>query len=183
MKIGIVLAIITALVGVCIFLAFTPRNAYAHGSGLTLSATTTSYYIDVDYSDYVVYAGESGRFDLKLYTDPARTKSVDFERVWVRIVQKNELPEGDTIFSGWIAKASFGPTGFSIALPSAGQYSINVRYVRGDTTIENGTLPFRVEARKSSYWSPYSIVGAVGALLAALAGVAFISFQLTRRRS
>ena len=91
--------VVAALLGWLLFV-FMPDDAYAHGSGLTLTATTTVGYVDVDFSDYSVYAHESGRFYLKLFKDADRTSQVPFTRVWVRIVQKNDLPEGETIFSG-----------------------------------------------------------------------------------
>lgn len=140
-------AAIAAVVFAGLLLMFVPDDAYAHGNGLTLTATTSVGYVDVDYSDYSVYARETGKFDIKLFKDPERTQPITFSRVWVRVVQRNDLPEGETVFSGWIAKPSFGPTGFSITLPDPGAYVLMVRYVNGDTAVDDASLPFTVLRR------------------------------------
>lgn len=180
MRIGIVALVAAAVLFVFVVFTATPDDAYAHGSGLTLSATTTSYFVDVDYADFAVYQNESGRFDLKLFTDPDRTKAVDFSQVFVRITQKGELPEGDTIFSGWLVKAAFGPTGFSIALPRAGEYLMTVRFAQSDKTIEAATLPFSVTERPSSSAPLRTVAIYVVIALCVLAAAA--SIVITRRR-
>ena len=167
MRTGFALLIIAAIFFVCTLLSLTPKSAYAHGAGLTLTATTSQHLIDVDYSDFEIYAGESGRFDLRLFADEARTKPVDFSQVWVRVVQKGDLPEGDTIFSGWLSKASFGPTGFTIELPDVGEYNLIVRYASTDETIASFTLP--ITAVKSRARAPLDTrTLAIGAGLGAL---------------
>ncbi len=162
-----------AACALCLALTAFPHFANAHGAGLTFTSTTTDYLVDVDYSAFGIIVGEPGRFDFKLFKDAERTKPVDFTQVWVRISKKTV--EGDdaqfgTIFSGWIAKALFGTTGMSIALPESGQYEMLVRYNSGDDEIVETTLPFSVEAAQSKNSfvpSPAAMLGfAAGALVA-----------------
>ena len=181
MRTGIALLIVATIIGVCVFMALTPRTAYAHGAGLTLTATST-HLIDVDYNDFFIRAGESGRFDLKLFADEARTKPVEFSKVWVRVVQKGEQTDGTTLFSGWIARPTFGPTGFTIVLPTEGAYDLVVRFVQNDKTISDATLRFEViewRATNTS-WKKY-IPSAVTGLVVIAAASAFIFIRRRRR--
>jgi hypothetical protein len=57
---------IIALLLLPFMLVAIPERSYAHGSGLTLTATTTENFVDVDYDGFSIFAGEPGRFDLKL---------------------------------------------------------------------------------------------------------------------
>lgn len=182
MRAGYVAAFIALILGVFIYFAITPDSAYAHGSGLTLSATTSSYFIDVDYDDYTIYSNETGRFDLKLFTDPARTTSVDFAQVFVRIEESGDLPEGKTIFAGWLVHATYGPTGLSISLPRAGEYKMSVRFAKDDKTIEAVTLPFTVIARDSGYTTRDYALAAIFAIFA-LAALSQLYVIVIRRRS
>lgn len=134
--------LIVLLIAGCTFL---PLSASAHGGGMSLTATTTAYLIDIEYADVSIVAGEPGRFDFKL-ADIATNEPVYFGQVWVRITKENEIVSGDTVFSGSIAKSSYGSTGMSIAMPSSGSYEILVRFGNGDDTIVESTIPFTVQA-------------------------------------
>lgn len=162
-----------------------PHVASAHGTGLTITSTTSNYFIDVDYSAFIIYALETGRFDFRLFKDPERTEPVDFTQVWVRLIQDNETVEGETVFSGWISRAIFGSTGMSIQLPAAGTYRMTLRYNDGDNLIIEETLPFTVDPDPTrtvvtldrNFW-----IGLAGG--AVLLGAAFLvySLQASRRR-
>lgn len=163
----------------------TPHTAFAHGSGLTLTSTTTDFFVDVDYSDFSLYAQETGRFDFKLFKDAERTESVAFTQVWVRMLKGTEIEKGETIFSGWITRAIFGSTGMSIQFPAAGPYTMIVRYNNGDDQIVEAQLAFTVDPNTDS--EPFSPdrnfwIGLTGGTV--LLGAAFLvySMQASRRR-
>jgi hypothetical protein len=173
----------TLLFVICIIAI--PHSANAHGTGLTFTATTTDYYVDVDYSDFFIVSGVSGRFDFKLFKDVDRTQPVDFTQVWVRIAKKSGETEDtlfDTIFSGWIAKALFGSTGMSITLHDAGSYNLIVRYNNGDNQIVEATLPFEVVSGASKSFAP-SVDFWFGLIVGAFVlGSAFAGYRFVNRR-
>ena len=111
-----------------------PANeVYAHGVGLTFSATSTTeggaqYQVDVDYADLVIVENRLGRFDFNLFTDATREKAVSYTDVWVRIKQKVSDEESRTVFAGSLAHASIGGTGFSYVFPDDGVYTLSARY-------------------------------------------------------
>lgn len=167
-----------------VMLVAVPAQTRAHGSGLTLTATTTENFVDVDYDSFTIIAGEPGRFDFKLFKDPKRVQPTEFSKVWVRILRESDIKEGDTIFSGWIAKAIFGSTGFSILLPQPGSYKMIVRYNAGDSEIVEATLPFTVEESKTkqSFFDLKFFLGSiVGVALGIAVLLAFKTF-IPRRR-
>ncbi len=179
MQIRLVLFATAGIIIASVCTMMMPRDAYAHGAGLTFTATTTPYFVDVDYSDFFIYAGELGRFDLMLFSDEERAKPVDFSKVWIRIVQRDTSPRGDTLFSGWIGRPEFGPTGFSIVLPDIGSYDLVVRYVKGDKIIADTTFALTVIEGRSSgkpNWRTYIPVasGALAAVIATITAAIFI---------
>lgn len=176
------IAMVFILIGLLIYAAMTPKTAYAHGSGVTFTATTSTYLIDVDYSDFFIRAGESGRFDLRLFADAARKKSVDFSRVWVRVVQKSDLPEGETIFSGWLSRPDFGPAGFTISLPEPGRYDLILRYVKDDKTISDTTFHLDVIEGWESQDTFLNTYGTGSLVTVAAVGVMIGAFLFIRRR-
>ncbi len=138
--------LILATVGVCIAF-FSPQPLYAHGSGLTLTATTSTHFVDIDYSTFSIVEGETGYFVFRLFADAERTESVEFTTVWVRISLSDTTyspPRDRTIFSGWVARPQFGSTGLSIALPTRGEYVLSVRYNNGDNQLVDTAIPFTV---------------------------------------
>ena len=74
------------------------NNTNAHGEdGLTVAGTVDGYTGDVDYAYKVITAGEPGRYTFNLFegdvVDVAGT-GVEYDDVWVRIMQKNESKIG-----------------------------------------------------------------------------------------
>jgi hypothetical protein len=162
-----------------------PGAASAHGSGITFTATTTAAtgevrLIDVDYSDFTVYAGTFGRFDFKLFSDPERTEAVPFTDLWVRIEEERDGGRSKVFFAGPIAKADFGGTGFSIVFPEAGEYLLSVRYndAQGGaigSTLAEAEFPLTVVADPNApafYLLPALWAGFAAGLLLSLVGVA-----------
>jgi hypothetical protein len=172
-----------ALLALVVF-QLSAKPVYAHGTGLTFTATTTPYVIDVDYDSFVIESGYSGRFTYHIFSDAARTKPVDFDRVWVRIFKESD--DGDeTFFSGWIVKGILGATGMSYRFPNAGTYTMIVRYSAGEeTNLAEGRFSLIVEkgaAEKAfrfgiEFWS-----GLCAGLFLALCASAFLILR-TRLR-
>lgn len=162
-----------------------PTVVNAHGEGFSLTATTTDYIIDVDYDYTAIFSGDTGRFNFNLFKDATRTKKVDFTKVWARIVRESDIREGDTVFSGWIAKAVFGSTGLSISLPESGAYTMIVRYNNDDDNkITEATLPFTVYPGTAEQAFKFGIEfwsGIAGGLFLAL--IAVSGFVLRKRLS
>ena len=115
--------------GVIVFFA-SPEGALAHGeAGITFTSTTTEgRIVDVDYRDAYIEADAIGRFDFGLFADDTRQKQVDFTDMWVRIVRKDGIRVGRTLFAGAVAKQDFGGNGFSFVFPEGGTYTLSVRY-------------------------------------------------------
>lgn len=186
-RVAVVIGILIAALALLVF--FAPKPTYAHGAGLTLTSTTTDYMVDVDYDAYSIVAGENGRFDFKLFKDAERMHPVDFTKVWVRITKNdgdNSDTVFDTIFSGWIARATFGSTGMSITLAESGSYQLVVRYNSGDNELVETTLPFTVDPNEYNrrYVGPeFWAGGATAAFLIGLILVVAAYIRATRRRS
>ncbi len=140
---GLLLAIVSTLL-----VLVHPLPLYAHGSGLTLTATTTDYLVDVDYNTFTIVAEDGGFLGFLLFSDAERTKPVEFTSVWARIASKVETSDHiryDTIFSGQIARSLFGSTGLSITLPQSGEYMLTLRFYNGEDELVDTSIPFTVE--------------------------------------
>lgn len=174
--IGLLIAVVGAIVTLVL-----PQPMYAHGSGLTLTATTSEYIVDVDYNSFSVVAGDGGFFAFQLYSDTDRTEPVEFTSAWVRISAQVETADRvryDTIFSGQITRALLGSTGFSITLPKSGPYMLTVRYYRGEDELVDTSIPFTVEPpydERTFNYSPEFWIGLCGGgLLVLLLGASYI---------
>ncbi len=132
MRTGSLAAAAALFLGIVLAIAVLPTGASAHGSGLTFTATTTDFYVDIDYETFVIESGEPGRFDFKLFKDPERLHSAEFTQVWTRIKRDDGSKTGETLFSGWIADALFGSTGLTYSFAESGEYTLVVRYQNGD---------------------------------------------------
>ena len=118
---------------------FPMSKVEAHGgAGLTVTGSLDGYTGDVDYDYLMVEVGVPGRFTFNLFkgdvVDVAGT-GVEFNNVWVRIIQENESKNGKAIFAGPIMKPLFGGTGMTMTLPEAGEYTFHVRYNLDDEKI------------------------------------------------
>ncbi|MHB1086569.1 MAG: hypothetical protein ACYCZ0_02365 [Minisyncoccota bacterium] len=122
------MSILTPFLALALLLV--PNAAFAHGgAALTFTSTTTEgYIVDVDIEDGYLESGVFTRIDFGLFADVARTKSVDFTDMWVRIVDEDSTPKGTTLFAGPIAKPDVGGNGFAFRFPKAGVYTLSVRY-------------------------------------------------------
>lgn len=162
-----------------------PLSVSAHGAGMTFSATSTTedgkqHIVDVDYSDLGIEAQRIGRFDFNLFSDNARTKSVEFTDMWVRITQDNGGKNGKTLFAGAIAKQEFGGNGFSLVFPKGGKYKLNVRYNDANLDDYGATVAeaeFELDVYPSAeetsfkYLSKELYAGLGGGLLIAVLGI------------
>lgn len=163
-------------------------TAYAHGSGITFTSTTTEgHLIDVDYSDFFIEAGRIGRFNFGLFTDETRQKQITFTDIWVRITEKDGSRVGNTLFAGAVAKQEFGGNGFSYMFPKGGTYTLDLRYndaSKGDFGETVGEAEFELNVLRNSD-EPAFIFGMefwVG-LLAGLSGSGIgIAAYLFRRK-
>ena len=121
-----------------------------HGeAGMTLTGSAEGYTGDVDYDATIVEAGVPGRFVFNLFkgnTIDVMGTGVEFNNVWVRVIQQNESKNGKAIFAGPILKPLFGGTGMTLALPEAGEYTIHVRYNEDDEKIVEISYPLTVYA-------------------------------------
>ncbi len=186
----LILSVILAVIAFALLIFFAPRPLYAHLTGLTLTATTSNGYIDIDYDTFDVVAGEPGRFTLRLFKDEDRKVPIDFSEVWVRIGKRNITKQTeiyDTVFNGWIAQPAFGSTGVTLNLTEPGEYTITTRYAKKGSEIDDdlaeATLPFTVlppledpiEIDKN-FWTGFGI----GALTIAALGA--LTYFIQRRR-
>jgi hypothetical protein len=141
--------IVTLLCLLVVSLAVFPTSRVeAHGAaGLTVTGTVDGYTGDVDYDYTVIEAGKPGRFAFNLFkgdvVDVAGT-GVEYDDVWVRVIQQDESKNGKAIFTGPILKPLFGGTGMILTLPEAGEYTMHVRYNKDDTKIVEISYPITV---------------------------------------
>lgn len=129
----------------------TPSVTYAHGgASLTFTATTTEgYIVDIDVPDGYLQAKSFTRIDFALFKDAARTKSINYTDMWVRITKKEDGKKGPTLFAGPIAKTEFGGQGFAYNFPGGGEYTLSIRYNdasidKWGKTVAEAEIPFTV---------------------------------------
>ncbi len=107
--------------GVCIAtLVFSTHSVFAHGTGASLEATSTVYLIDIGYDPVEFVAGSPSRFEFNLSKDGDK---VDYESVWVRIVEnkKTKLATG-------ISHDNFGKTTLLYDFARQGMYTLEASY-------------------------------------------------------
>jgi hypothetical protein len=116
-----------------------PLFIFAHGVGQTLSLDAGNYEIDIDLDNENPKLGDSVRFDFDLLSKNENLQAPEFDYVWVRIQNDQKI-----IFAGGIGKPDFGSLGLTTVLPDSGEYSISVRFQRGEEKISEGSATFEV---------------------------------------
>jgi hypothetical protein len=147
--------------------------AYAHSTGASFEQKNGAYVIDVGYDVSSFKAGEAVRFDFLLH-DAADEKDLDFNHVWVRMVNTSEK---QTELATGIAHQSIGPTTLLYVFPSGGTYTLepSFRDAAGED-IATTSITISVAPAEDAGFSTASIVGA---LLAAFAGM-FVGYLLRK---
>lgn len=181
--------IVTIFCLIVVSLAILPvHQVQAHGAaGLTVTGTVDGFTGDVDYDYTVIEAGKPGRFAFNLFkgdvVDVVGT-GVEYDDVWVRVIQQDESKNGKAIFTGPILKPLFGGTGMILTLPEAGEYTMHVRYNKDDTKIVEISYPITVydlEVKPKFTFTFEFVIGlGVGFLAGALLLLPFILFRKPR---
>ena len=121
-----------------------PVHVLAHGAGASFEQTIGEYKIDVGYDPVEPRVGERLILDFNLQTqsDP----DVDFDRVWVRVVDGTK-----TLYATGVGKSMFGATTLLLTLPSfEGPATVQVRFEKGTEKLVDTTFPLPVAAEKSA---------------------------------
>ena len=115
-------------------------TAFAHGGGLLFEKTIGNYRTDIDYSSDVITTGRPGRFNFNIIETTTENFAV-FTSVFVNIQQ----PNGEILFSGFLAKPEFGLPGITVDFPEPGDYKLTARFNNGNESLIETDFPLRVE--------------------------------------
>ncbi len=110
---------------VCAVLGFAAQ-ADAHVTGLSWTATTTPYVVDVGYDPNEFQAGQSARFDFVL-RDEKTGDSVPYDHVWVRLMHENT-----TLLATGVRRQYIGPTTLLFGLIESGDYKLEASFRDAD---------------------------------------------------
>lgn len=112
-----------------VILVFIPFMVSAHGEGGTVEKTVGDYFVDVGYSDGILRADKSSRFDFLLLKNVDRTDT-DFNEVFVKITKNNTI-----YFVMTLPRPAFGSAGMTLTFPEAGDYKVDLSYLKDKSTV------------------------------------------------
>lgn len=111
-----------AVIGVLSIILFGAVGVSAHGPGLSLSATTTPYAIDIGYDPNEFQVGSSARFDFRLLHE-SNSEIASYDHVWVRLQSEN-----NTVLATGIRHQKIGPTALLYSFLEPGSYRIETSF-------------------------------------------------------
>ena len=141
---------------------FGPRQALAHGQGLSLISTSTPYLIDVGYPSPFT-SKEPVLFDF-LLRDLVSSELSSYKYVWVRIKQ-----DGKTLLATGVTHQSLGPTSLLYTFVEVGTYELNVSFRNDEGVLSEATFPITV-AKSSSDSAGFDFMRALYLLIAVAIG-------------
>lgn len=116
-----------------------PLYASAHTGSEFYEQVVGEHKVDVGYTTKTPAQGDPVQFDFILWQGKAQAS---FDDVWVRI----ESPDGVTVLATGIHNSAFGGPRLSYVFPSAGNYTVFVRYEDASSTIAESSFPMIVRA-------------------------------------
>lgn len=131
-------------------------GAKANGFGVTLDKPVGNYIVNVDYDAIAgIYSGDPVQFAFQLFNKD-RSEQLDFRDVWVSITPSGKgAVFAQPVFDGGILGSTFPPSSMTFVFPEAGSYILNLRFEKGDKTLDEKTLaeasfPLEVQAGSQS---------------------------------
>lgn len=110
----------------------------AHGTGASFEKVIGNYKIDIGYDPVIFTSGGVHRFDFDIF-DSKTNNNVDFSDVWVNISEGSK-----TVFASGIHRSDLGIAGMTFVFPNKGDYTLSVRFEKGDNNIVESTFPVKV---------------------------------------
>jgi hypothetical protein len=162
------------LLAACL-LALSPAPLSAHGINF-LKEAVNGYLVDVGYNVIIITPGSPVVFDFLLW-DEEETQTKEVSNVWARIEDRN----GRSHLNVNVGQPVFGRLALLYAFPSAGAYTLEVRYERDGEVLAEASFPLTVEASGGSAGTGDSSDFFVGGIFGLLAGGALAYFVLRRR--
>ncbi|MEK9160551.1 MAG: hypothetical protein AAB440_00745 [Patescibacteria group bacterium] len=150
---------------IVIFLLLCAFPIYAHDTGPSFETALDGYTIDIGYSENAPTTEDTVIFDFNITQEGVHTT---FDDVWVRIERKEAV-----VFATGIYNSEFGGPRLSYRFPTAGSYTIIVRYENDGETLVETTFPLVVTSASSGPFPLPSELswGLIGLLLGAWGGV------------
>jgi len=139
-----------------VFVLF-PLQAGAHAFGVSHETTVDGIHIDIGYSAAAPVVGESVIFDFNL---PVGEEDEVYTDVWVRV----DGDDGSVKLATAVYNAQFGGPRMSYVFPSAGTYTLSVRYENeGEALVKTEWQLVVVPASSSGFfgfpWYAYLLAG------------------------
>jgi hypothetical protein len=106
-----------------------PMLSSAHGQGGTVEKVVGDYFVDAGWSEPILRAGKSSRFDFLLLKSTDRSDA-DFNQVFVKITKNNSLA-----FVATLPRPSFGTAGMTYTFHEAGDYKFEITYLKDQQTV------------------------------------------------
>ena len=155
---------------VCAVLGFAAQ-ADAHVTGLSWTATTTPYVVDVGYDPNVFQAGQSARFDFVL-RDEKTGDIAPYDHVWVRLMH-----DDTTLLATGVRRQSIGPTTLLFGLIESGDYKLEASFrdIDGnDLAVESFPMSIKKGSSSSFDYAVAGIAFIVGLIAGGLGVRAFL---------
>lgn len=128
------------IVTVITFLAlpFLTGTALAHEAGRTLSARSGDYMVDVDYSVPFLMPGEETIFQFSLITKPG---TLDWDYMPYDLAHVRILKGDEVVLDRELPAVPPSLAFTSFTFPEAGEYTLNVAFSSGGTSIADASFP------------------------------------------
>lgn len=148
----------------CTILAV-PFLVSAHGTGASFEQDAGTYRVDIGYEPEELRAGDTLLLNFNLLTSEGRP--ANFSSVWVRIEEGSE-----SILATGVAKPAVGPATLLLTLPTSAEFTLHVRFERGETVLAEASFPFTVapgeESRSNNDVGQWVFGGLAGLILGML---------------
>ncbi|MCE9541465.1 hypothetical protein K8R03_02800 [Candidatus Kaiserbacteria bacterium] len=153
------------LLTVCGALLSVTERASAHVVGLSWTATTSPYVIDIGYDPNEFQVGLSARFDFQLLEEK-NSDITAYDHVWVRLVRNEK-----TLLATGIRQQQLGPTTLLYSFLDAGTYKIEASFRdKEGNDMAVASFPFSISSSGSGgSVLPSTGIFLGGALMGALA--------------
>lgn len=174
-------------IGYILFCAIGINGVHANGFGVTLDQTVGDYIANIDYDAVTgIFAGSSAQFAFQLFNKD-RSQQIEFSDVWVSITSASKSGFARPVFDGGIVGSSFPPSSIAFAFPTAGSYTLTLRYEKGDKTLAEATFPLDVlpsegSAGQAGFFHPTNDVFKGGIGVTALWIIVAIGRKMLRKK-
>ena len=162
---------------ILVVLVGTASQADAHVTGLSWTATTTPYVVDIGYDPNEFQAGQSARFDFVL-RDEKTGDIAPYDHVWVRLMH-----DDTTLLATGVRRQSIGPTTLLYGLNEPGAYTMEASFrdaEGNDLAVTSFPMSVRDDASGHDLYIVAGIIFVVGLIVGALSHIIFISRKKLR---